>query len=550
MNEKLDKNTLKNLYGKISPFELKDKLISLANLNKNKFKGTILDAGRGNPNWIASSPRQAFFALGNFALEECSRTFSLNALAGMANKKDIYSRFKDYCRINHSTQGVNLLKEIIDYSINEYNFNEDDFLFELVDGIIGDNYPYPDRNLIHIEKIVNNYLMKELGCSPTYNKDFDVFSVEGGTAAMCYIFDSLTYNNLLNKGDTIALMTPIFTPYLEIPLLPEYDFNVVHIHADEVDENNNLTYQYSRKELEKLKDKNIKALFVVNPNNPASMALTEKCIENLVDVVKTYNEDLMIITDDVYCTFINNFKSIISYLPYNTICVYSLSKYFGVTGWRLGTILLHKNNVFNKLISSSSNKIDTNERYKHLSLTPDNIQFIDRLVADSRKVALNHTSGLSTPQQVQMALFCGFTLIDKENSYKNSTINICRKRKALLFEGLESEIIENSMDASYYTEINIIDWSKTIYGEDFANYILDNYDPFDFLYDLAKDYSIILLNGDGFASSQWSFRISLANLNNNYYFIIGKSIKNLVLSLFNEYKDTKLTFKNEEVINL
>ena len=82
-------------------------------------------------------------------------------------------------------------------------------------------------------------------------------------------------------------------------------------------------------------------------------------------------------------------------------------------------------------------------------------------------MALNHTSGLSTPQQVQMALFCGFTLIDKENSYKNSTINICRKRKALLFEGLESEIIENSMDASYYTEINIIDWSKTIYGEDF-----------------------------------------------------------------------------------
>ncbi|MDU5111348.1 MAG: aspartate 4-decarboxylase, partial [Clostridium sp.] len=454
------------------------------------------------------------------------------------------------CSLNDSTQGVNLLKDIIYYSIKEYNFNEDDFLFELVDGIIGDNYPYPDRNLIHIEKIVNNYLMKELGCSPTYNKDFDVFSVEGGTAAMCYIFDSLTYNNLLNKGDTIALMTPIFTPYLEIPLLPEYDFNVVHIHADEVDENNNLTYQYSRKELEKLKDKNIKALFVVNPNNPASMALTEECIENLVDVVKTYNEDLMIITDDVYCTFVNNFKSIISYLPYNTICVYSLSKYFGVTGWRLGTILLHKNNVFNKLIASSSNRIDTNERYKHLSLTPDNIQFIDRLVADSRKVALNHTAGLSTPQQVQMALFCGFTLIDKENSYKNSTINICRKRKALLFEGLESEIIENSMDASYYTEINIIDWSKKIYGENFANYILDNYEPFDFLYDLAKDHSIILLNGDGFASSQWSFRISLANLNDNCYFIIGKAIKNLVLSLFNEYKDTKLTLKNEEVINL
>ena len=261
MKKRLDKKTLKDLYGKVSPFEFKDKLIALANLNKDRFKGTVLDAGRGNPNWIATAPRQAFFALGSFAIEECERTFSLNNLAGMANKKGIYLRFINYCNVNSSTKGVTLLKDIIDFSIREYNFNEDDFLFELVDGIIGDNYPYPDRNLLHIEKIVNSYLMKELGCSTTYNNEFDIFSVEGGTAAMCYIFDSLVHNNLLNKGDTIALMTPIFTPYLEIPHLPEYDFNVIKIHANEVDENNNLTYQYSREELEKLKDKNIKALY-------------------------------------------------------------------------------------------------------------------------------------------------------------------------------------------------------------------------------------------------------------------------------------------------
>lgn len=31
-------------------------------------------------------------------------------------------------------------------------------------------------------------------------------------------------------------MTPIFTPYLEIPNLPRYDFKVVNINANEVDE--------------------------------------------------------------------------------------------------------------------------------------------------------------------------------------------------------------------------------------------------------------------------------------------------------------------------
>ena len=44
---------------------------------------------------------------------------------------------------------------------------------------------------------------------------------------------------------------------------------------------------------------------------------------------------------------------------------------------------------------------------------PENVPFIDRIVADSRQVSLNHTAGLSTPQQVQMAFFSAFTLIDK-----------------------------------------------------------------------------------------------------------------------------------------
>ena len=45
----------------------------------------------------------------------------------------------------------------------------------------------------------------------------------------------------------------------------------------------------------------------------------------------------------------------------------------------------------------------------------DGIKMIDRFVADSRSVALNHTAGLSTPQQIQMSLFSLATLIDTEN---------------------------------------------------------------------------------------------------------------------------------------
>ena len=43
------------------------------------------------------------------------------------------------------------------------------------------------------------------------------------------------------------------------------------------------------------------------------------------------------------------------------------------------------------------------------------MKFVDRMVADSRRVALNHTAGLSLPQQVQMALFALFCLVDANN---------------------------------------------------------------------------------------------------------------------------------------
>lgn len=550
MDITLTKDYLSNLYGKISPFEFKNKLIELADLNKEKFNGNILDAGRGNPNWTSSTPRQAFFTLGQFAVLECQRNLCIDDLAGMVSKDGIYERFLDYYNKNTNLPGINLLKEIIDYCIKEFNFNTDDFLFEITDGIIGDNYPVPDKMLIHIEKIVNKYLLKELCGDTKFKNNFDVFAVEGGTAAMCYIFDSLTANNLLNKGDKIALMTPIFTPYLEIPHLPNYDFDVIRIHANELDENNNPTWQYPMEELEKLKDTSIKALFIVNPNNPASIALNDECKNNLVNIVKNFNPNLMIITDDVYCTFIENFQSIISHLPYNTLGVYSLSKYFGVTGWRLGTIFLNQNNIFNELLLNLPNeyKVQINKRYKHMSSDPSNIKFIDRLVADSRQVALNHTAGLSTPQQVQMALFCAFNLVDTKNKYKNLTIEICKRRKALLFEGMQLDIIDNPNDASYYTELNIIDWAKNKFNQDFCDYISSHYTPFDILYNLAKNYSVVLLNGDGFASSEWSLRISLANLDDNYYYIIGKVLRKILDDLLREWKENQ--WLNEKAENL
>ena len=534
----LNRQELENIYGQISPFEFKNKLIELATISNRKSTRTLLDAGRGNPNWVAATPREAFFTFGQFAITESRFSWDNGDLTGIPKKTGVYDRFCKYVEENSFMPGIETLIEIIEYGINELNFNADDFLHELCDAIIGDNYPFPDRMLVHIEKIVKEYLKAEMKYDTEKGGDFNVFAVEGATAAMCYIFDSLIANNLLLKGDKIAIMTPVFTPYLEIPHLPRYEFEVVYINSNEVDANGERTWQCSDKELEKLADKDIKALFVVNPSNPPSVAISSNSISKIVDIVNNYNQDLMIISDDVYGTFVPGFKSLMADLPYNTIGTYSYSKYFGVTGWRLGTIALHENNVFDKLIKELPYSIRkrTNRRYADMNPIPENVPFIDRIVADSRQVALNHTAGLSTPQQVQMAFFSAFTLIDKQNEYKHKTMEICQTRKKLLFNSLGLEMVNDPNDACYYTQLDLLQWAEKNHGKGFANYLKENYKPVDILYNLAQDSSIVLLGGGGFAGPEWSIRISLANLYDEAYATIGIALKRILDDYVTKWK--------------
>ncbi|EHK2362324.1 TPA: aspartate 4-decarboxylase [Clostridium perfringens] len=536
-NKNLQLEELKKIYGKISPFEFKNKLIDLAKDKKSAH--ILLDAGRGNPNWTASTPRDAFFTFGHFAVSETKRIFESCDLAGIPHKEGIYNRFLKFIEENKNFPAIELLEKIINYGIKEKGFNPDDFLYELCDAIIGDNYPYPDRMLPHIESIVHDYILKEL-CYLPPSKKFKLFAVEGATAAMCYIFDSLIANELLQRKDKIAIMTPIFTPYLEIPQLPRYDLESIYIHASEINEEGSYTWQYPEEELNKLKDPSIKALFLVNPSNPPSMAIHDKSKELLKDIVTNYNPNLMIISDDVYGTFVNKFQSLVADLPHNSIGVYSYSKYFGVTGWRLGTLALYEDNIFDKLISElpSEKKEMVNKRYESLSTDPEKIPFIDRIVADSRQVALNHTAGLSTPQQVQMAFFSAFSLVDKENTYKNQTIDICHRRQKLLFEGLDLPIKENPYDASYYAEFDLLQWALKNYGPEFANYLESNYKPVDVLYKLAEESSIVLLSGGGFQGPEWSVRISLANLDDDAYSEIGTVLRKILEDFVHHWKSS------------
>ncbi|MCK4608758.1 MAG: bifunctional aspartate transaminase/aspartate 4-decarboxylase, partial [Gammaproteobacteria bacterium] len=92
-------------YEQLSPFELKNKLIQLAKTHADKM---MLNAGRGNPNWVATTPREAFFQLGLFALREAERTIGILNLGGKAEKDGITARFLTFVKQYPDDKGVNL----------------------------------------------------------------------------------------------------------------------------------------------------------------------------------------------------------------------------------------------------------------------------------------------------------------------------------------------------------------------------------------------------------------------------------------------------------
>jgi aspartate 4-decarboxylase len=509
-------------YEALSPFEIKDLLAGIATRTASASALTYLNAGRGNPNWVATEPREAFFLLGQFAISESKRVFDMPpGIGGMPQARGIADRFASWTQQHADLPGAESLAAMVSWAAGEFAFEPDRFVHELADSVIGDNYPMPDRMLVHSERVVHEYLQWAMCGTPRPPGRFKLYAVEGGTAAMCYIFKSLRVNRLLGAGDTIALGTPIFTPYLEMPRLEDYDLRVVHVSATQ--ENH---FQFADRELDKLLNPSVKAFFLVNPGNPSGVAMGAPALARL-DAILQERPDLILLTDDVYGTFVRGFRSLLGAFPFNTIGVYSYSKYFGCTGWRLGVVAVHEHNLLDQLIAKHPEPVleRLDERYRTIALEPRKLPFIDRIVADSRDVALNHTAGLSLPQQAMMTLFSLYELMDKKKQYQKACMGILKRRFEAAIEGLAIELPPNEQYDYYYGLIDFEFWARKYLNEEVVTWMKANVHPLDLVFRLAEEHGIVVLNGGGFEAPNWSVRVSFANLSDHVYDDLGRAVR-------------------------
>ena len=523
-----DQEAEDQLQKEISAFEIAAMQRELAQTNEAGYE--VLDAGRGNPNWINTQARYAFTRFMDFAIGECELTLHKGDMAGQAGKAGIGDRFD--ATMDPEDPVDAFLIACVDYCVNTLALDRDDLLVELADGIIGDYYPSPSRCLTHTEAILNAFLQTALYNGVELSDQTGVFPTEGGSAAMVYIFEALSHNRLLKPGDQIAIATPIFTPYMEIPSVMDYDLVSIDVTSSAAE-----NWDIPEEELAKLEDASVKAFFLVNPSNPASHALSEHTLARLAQVVEV-NPDLIILTDDVYGTFAEDFQTVYAVLPYNTILVYSFSKLYGVTGWRVGLIAMNESNVCDRLLSElpEEDKAYLRDEYSIVTTDPDSMPFLDRVVADSRSIGLYHTSGLSTPSQVFMDLLALSHLIyaakGEEDPYIRLANDTVHERYEALMDALGLAPDESASNTQYYTLIDVYGLVEQEYGPEFLRWLKAEKTEIDFLDDLAGRKGVVLMYGPGFSAPEGSVRVSLANLNTEDYVEIARRL----FELLDEYQ--------------
>src|SRR4030095_105103 len=107
----------------LSPFEIKDELIKLARSTSRTTQSAFLNAGRGNPNWVATKPREGYCLLGQFAVTESKRVMDHPAgIGGMPQAKGIADRLDAWLVKQADMPGVGFLSSMVKFATTKFQF--------------------------------------------------------------------------------------------------------------------------------------------------------------------------------------------------------------------------------------------------------------------------------------------------------------------------------------------------------------------------------------------------------------------------------------------
>lgn len=219
-------------------------------------------------------------------------------------------------------------RDIISFSIGVPNFLPGDHIYEAArkaldkdSGQYGSNRGAPD--------VLDAFLKHIEGAGLTgYGRE----NCAVGIGAKHVIYNLA--EALLDEGDTIAFPTPYWTSYLDIAEIVNAKIDLLPCPPEQ-------NYKLTPEQLDAALAKKPRVFLFNNPSNPTGMVYSREEISALADVIARH-PDTWVITDDIYNRMVfdgvgyHNFVHARPELKDRVIFIDSLSKTYGMPGWRVG----------------------------------------------------------------------------------------------------------------------------------------------------------------------------------------------------------------------
>jgi aspartate/methionine/tyrosine aminotransferase len=177
---------------------------------------------------------------------------------------------------------------------------------------------------------------------------------------------------LLNPGDTVLMADPGYPCNRYLTRLLEGRSVCIPI-TDESD------YQFTSKHVESHWGQTTKVVLVASPANPTGVLLPQNTLAALVDSVESRGGTLIV--DEIYHGLVYEGDTITALAFSDQVFVTnSFSKYFGMTGWRLGWLVVPENfiRVADKLAQNLFLAASTPAQYAALAaFKPETIQILE-----------------------------------------------------------------------------------------------------------------------------------------------------------------------------
>ena len=252
------------------------------------------------------------------------------------------SNIMPFLAIDMLTRANNLKskgKDIIHMDVGEPGFKTPAHILEYAKTII------ENKKIGYTESIGIPELRRKISDHYKYWYDEEVDSENIAVTAGASGAFLLTLLAIFDPGDTVAIMTPYYPAYVNA--LKALNINIIYLVGDI-----KTSYQPTIEKLESIK-KNINGIIMASPANPTGSSINTDDLKKIANWSK--KNKIAIISDEIYHGVeYGKFSETILKFNQDAIVINSFSKYFSMTGWRLGWLVAPKKiiNTIEKLSMS------------------------------------------------------------------------------------------------------------------------------------------------------------------------------------------------------